>query len=162
MLITTHDDFDHSGAVDSLIANFTVKRYVKNYQLFPISIGGLTFTNYNIYPELWSEENDRSLVVGFKTYNYSYLIMGDAPKKIENRIIQNNSYIPCDILKVGHHGSNTSSGDAFIKYLSPKVGIISCGKKNSYGHPHKEVISVLNKYKVRIRRTDLEGTITYC
>ena len=87
--------------------------------------------------------------------------MGDAPKKIENQIMKDNDYIPCDILKVGHHGSKYSSSDTFIKYLSPKVGIISCGKKNSYGHPHSEVISVLTKNHVYIRRTDLEGTITY-
>lgn len=161
LLITTHDDFDHSGGVDSLINNFTVKQYVKDYQSFPISIGGFTLRNYNIYPELWSEDNDMSLVIGFKTSSYSYLIMGDAPKKIENQIMKDNDYIPCDILKVGHHGSKYSSSDTFIKYLSPKVGIISCGKKNSYGHPHSEVISVLTKNHVYIRRTDLEGTITY-
>lgn len=161
LLITTHDDFDHSGAVNSLIENFTVKRYEKDYKSFPITIGNLTLTNYNIYPELWNEENDRSLVIGFATYNYHYLIMGDAPKKIENRILKDHASLTCDILKVGHHGSNTSSGDAFIKYLSPKVGVISCGKKNRYGHPHSEVVAILNKYKVLIRRTDLEGTITY-
>ncbi len=162
LLLTTHEDFDHSGAVNSLIENFTVKRYEKDYKSFPISIGGFKLTNYNVYPDLWNEENDRSLVIGFNTKEYHYLIMGDAPKKIENRIMKDNVSIPCDILKVGHHGSNTSSSDAFIKYLSPKVGVISCGKKNKYGHPHSEVVAILNKYKVRIRRTDLEGTITYC
>ena len=162
LLVTTHDDFDHSGAVNSLIENFTVKRYEKDYKSFPINIRGFTLTNYNVYPDLWNEENDRSLVIGFNTKEYNYLIMGDAPKKIETRIMKDNVSIPCDILKVGHHGSNTSSSDAFIKYLSPKVGVISCGKKNKYGHPHSEVVAILNKYKVRIRRTDLEGTITYC
>ena len=161
LLITTHDDFDHSGGVDSLINNFTVKQYVKDYKSFPISICGFTLTNYNVYPELWNEENDSSLVIGFKASTYNYLIMGDAPKKIENQIMKDNVSIPCDILKVGHHGSKYSTGDAFIKYLSPKIGIISCGKKNSYGHPHSEVLSILNKNHVYIRRTDLEGTITY-
>ena len=161
IVMTTHNDFDHSGALESLINHFTVKKYIYDYNDFPFTYGGMTFTNYNIYPELWSEENDRSLVVGFKTHKYNYLVMGDAPKKIEQRIIQDNECIPCDILKVGHHGSNTSSSDEFIKYLSPKVGIISCGKNNKYGHPHNEVVSVLKKYKVMVRRTDLEGTITY-
>lgn len=161
LLITTHDDFDHMGATSSLIENFTVKRYIKDYQDFPISLGGFTLTNYNIYPELWLEENDSSLVIGFQTKKYHYLVMGDAPKKIEERIMNDNKRIPCDILKVGHHGSKTSSGDKFIKYLSPKVGIISCGKNNKYGHPNYEVIATLRKYHVTIRRTDLEGTITY-
>lgn len=161
LLITTHDDFDHSGAAVSLIDHFKVKRYVTSYENFPISINGLKFTNYNIYPNLWKEENDESLVIGFKTNNYCYLIMGDAPIKIEKQIMKDNNKIPCDILKVGHHGSKTSSSDAFVKYLSPKVGIISCGKGNKFGHPHQQVIAVLRKYHVKIRRTDLEGTITY-
>lgn len=161
LLITTHDDFDHSGAATSLQTNFKVKKYVTNYLDFPISIKGITLTNYNIYPELWKEENDESLVIGFKAKKYHYLIMGDAPIKIEKEIMKNNNYIPCDILKVGHHGSKTSSSKEFINYLKPKVGIISCGKNNKFGHPHKEVLSILSLAKVKIRRTDFEGTITY-
>ena len=87
--------------------------------------------------------------------------MGDAPIKIERAIMKDNKYIPCDILKVGHHGSKTSTSDDFVKYLSPKVGVISCGKNNYYGHPHQVVIAILKKYHVEIRRTDLESTITF-
>lgn len=161
LLITTHDDFDHSGAVSSLISNFTVNNYIIDYKMFPYEINGLTLTNYNIYPELWKEENDSSLVIGFNLNNLNYLIMGDAPIKIENAIIKDYDYIPCDILKVGHHGSKTSTSDAFVKFLSPKVGVISCGKNNYYGHPHQVVIAILKKYNVEIRRTDLESTITF-
>ena len=161
LVITTHDDFDHSGALISLVENFKVKRYEKDYMSFPLNIGGLTINNYNIYPELWKEENDCSLVLGFKVNSYNYLVMGDAPKKIENQIMKDNEYIPCDILKVGHHGSKTSSGDEFIKYLKPTIGVISCGKNNYYGHPHTEVLSILRKYNVQIRRTDLESSITF-
>ena len=161
LLITTHDDFDHSGAVTSLIDNFPVKEYVKDYNDFPKSVSDLKITNYNIYPDLWKEENDKSLVLGFKLNNYNYLIMGDAPTKIEKQIIKDNEYIPCDILKVGHHGSKTSTSEELIKYLAPKYGIISCGRNNIYGHPHKDVVAILNKYNVKIRRTDLESTITF-
>ena len=161
LLITTHDDFDHSGAASSLTHNFKVKRYVKDYQNFPINVGNLTLTNYNVYPSLWSEENDASLVIGFTIKDYEFLIMGDAPKKIEEKIIKDNPNLKCDVLKVGHHGSNTSSSETFIKAVSPKVAIISCGKDNKYGHPHKIVLSILNKYKVKIKRTDLEGTIKF-
>ena len=161
MLITTHDDFDHSGAVTSLVNNFNVRNYVKDYQYFPLNVNGLEIKNYNIYPELWKEENDKSLVLGFKINNYNYLVMGDAPKKIENEIVKNNTYIPCDILKVGHHGSKTSTGDNFIKYLRPKFAVISCGKNNMYGHPHESVLAILRRYEVVIRRTDLESTITF-
>jgi hypothetical protein len=63
------------------------------------------------------EENEKSLVVGFTLNHTSYLITGDATKGIENKIMKDNKSIPCDILKVGHHGSDTSTSDEFIKYL---------------------------------------------
>ncbi|MCR4880035.1 MAG: ComEC/Rec2 family competence protein [Bacilli bacterium] len=161
LLITTHDDFDHSGAVNSLRNNFDVKNYIKEPEAFPLTINGITLTNYNNYQEEVSEENDTSLVIGFNLHNKDYLITGDAPKEIEYKIMADYSHIDCDILKVGHHGSNTSSSDTFIKYLSPEVGIISCGKNNKYGHPHKEVLNILKNNNVDIRRTDEEGSITY-
>ena len=71
------------------------------------------------------------------------------------------SNIPCDILKVGHHGSKTSTSDTFVKYLSPKEAIISCGKNNKYGHPHESVLRILKNNNITIRRTDILGTITY-
>ena len=161
LLITTHDDFDHSGAVTSLMNNFNVSSYITDYQAFPLTINNVTLTNYNVYPSLWSEKNDRSLVIGFNINRKDYLVMGDAPIKIENAIMNDNKYIPCDILKVGHHGSKTSTSEKFIKFLRPKIGVISCGKNNMYHHPHNEVIAILNKYQVEIRRTDLESTITF-
>ena len=87
--------------------------------------------------------------------------MGDAPTYIERQIMKNENSIPCDILRVGHHGSNTSTSEDWIKFTSPEVAIISVGKNNKFGHPNKEVINVLNKYKIKIRRTDIEGTIVY-
>ena len=161
LLITTHDDFDHSGGVDSLYKYFSVKHYIKEASAFPISINGITLYNYNNYQEEMKDENDKSLVIGFNLHNVKYLIMGDAPKEIEYKIIEDYKFISCDILKVGHHGSNTSTSDAFIKYLKPKEAIISCGKNNKYGHPHKETISTLKSNNVSIRRTDKEGTINY-
>ncbi len=161
VLITTHDDYDHSGAVTSLINNFNVNSYITDYKNFPLTINNLTLVNYNNYPSLWEEENDRSLVIGFNLNHKDYLVMGDAPIKIENAIMNGHKYIPCDILKVGHHGSKTSTSEKFTKFLHPKIGVISCGKNNIYHHPHNEVIAILNKYHVEIRRTDLESTITF-
>lgn len=161
LLITTHDDFDHSGALPSLMNNFKVNRYIKEYTYFPIEIDGIKLTNYNTYTALFEEENDESLVIGFNLSNINFLIMGDAPKKIENKIMEDYTYIPCDILKVGHHGSNTSSSSAFLNYLSPKEAIISCGKNNKYGHPHKDVINNLRRKNITIKRTDEMGSICY-
>ena len=161
LLITTHDDFDHYGARDSLIKNFVVYNYQRDYQCFPINIGNLVLYNYNNYPSLWKEENDYSLVIGFTLKGYSFLLMGDAPKKIESQIIKDYPNLRTDYLKVGHHGSKTSTSDAFVKNIQPKEAIISCGKNNKFGHPHQEVVNILKKNKVTIRRTDIEGTIKY-
>ncbi len=161
LVITTHDDYDHMGALDSLQHNFYVKKYVKETTKFPIKIGNITFQNYNNYAEYASEENDKSLVIGFSLMHKDFLIMGDAPISIEKAIMNEYQSVPCDILKVGHHGSKTSSCSEFISYLSPKEAIISCGKNNKYGHPNKEVLEVLYKHNIKIRRTDVEGTICY-
>ena len=87
--------------------------------------------------------------------------MGDAPSWVEKKIIKDFESIPCDILKVGHHGSDTSSCEEFITYMNPETAIVSCGKNNKYGHPSKSVMATLNKHSIEIRRTDLEGTITF-
>ncbi|MCR5309217.1 MAG: MBL fold metallo-hydrolase [Bacilli bacterium] len=157
----THDDYDHCGALDSLKEHFKVKNVIRKYDLFPIKIGKITFNNYNIFSYNSSEENDNSLVIGFSICKLNFLVTGDAPIEIENKIMEKYSNIPCDILKVGHHGSKTSTSDSFVKYLSPKEAVISCGKNNKYGHPNDSVIKILNNNGVVIKRTDILGTITY-
>lgn len=161
LLITTHNDYDHMGAVSSLVENFKVKQYVTSYQDFPLTINNITITNYNTYTSMWTEENDRSLVLTFSVKNTNFVITGDAPIKIEKQIMKDYKEIKCDILKVGHHGSKTSSCDEFIAYLNPSEAVISVGKNNKYGHPHQSVLSILNHHNIKIRRTDLEGTIKY-
>lgn len=160
LVITTHDDFDHMGALESLINNYKVESYIKDKDNFPLSIGGITFNNYNYYGYT-SEGNENSLVISFRLGHKDYLITGDADFETEKKIIKDNKSIPCDILKVGHHGSKTSTSDEFLDYLKPKEAIISCGKNNKYGHPHKEVINRLKKRNIIIKRTDEMGTITY-
>lgn len=161
LLITTHDDIDHSGAVDSLFDNFKIRHYVTEFTAFPIKINDILIDNLNIYPEIWEEDNDKSLVLYFKIQNYSYLITGDAPIAVEKEIVKHNKNLTCDVLKVGHHGSKTSTCEDLIKTFKPKEAVISCGKDNKYGHPHQEVLNRLRKYNIKIRRTDLEGTISY-
>ena len=127
---------------------------------FPVTVGNLTFNNYNYYGR-GDEENNKSLVISFSNCNKDFVIMGDAPTYVEKEIMKNTSSIRCDVLKVGHHGSNTSTCEEWLKYLEPKEAIVSCGKNNKFGHPNKEVVTLLNKYKIKIRRTDIEGTIVY-
>ena len=157
-LILTHDDFDHSGAKDSLIEHFKVEDVLTNKNQFPYQIGDLNIENINTFN--FDEANDNSLVLSLNFMNKKFLFMGDASVQTEEKIIEKYN-VDCDILKVGHHGSNTSTSEKFLKLASPDEAIISCGGKNLYGHPHKEIIDRLNKYNVKIRRTDEEGTICY-
>ena len=160
-VITTHNDYDHNGALTSLVNHFKVKNVLTNDNFYPFEIGDLKFVNYNNHIHNLKDDNDRSLVIGFTLSNTSYLITGDASIENEKMIMNEYQNIPCDVLKVGHHGSKTSTSEKFIKWLKPKVGIISCGKNNSYGHPHQEVINILKRNNVEIRRTDIEGTISF-
>lgn len=158
-LITTHNDFDHAGAASSLISNFKVNNFYTCYDFSYYEIGEIKLKNINHYTAI--DDNDKSLVFNLSFLSSKWLLMGDASINVENYLIKEGVDIDCDYLKVGHHGSKTSTSDAFLKASSPKEAIISVGKKNSYKHPSKEVIDRLNKYNVKIRRTDLEGTICY-
>lgn len=161
-VITTHDDFDHSGALNNLKENFSIKNYVNAPNQFPLIIDkSFIIHNLNIYQDEAKNENDKSLVLYFSLNNLSFLIMGDAPKWVEHKIINDNKEIKCDVLKVGHHGSNTSTSQQFIEFIKPKDAIISVGKNNEYGHPHSEVIAILKYYDINIKRTDIESTIYY-
>lgn len=161
LVILTHNDFDHSGALESLKENFKIRNVITDYRSFPLTIGNLSFTNYNLFVNDSDEENMNSLVLGFSLLEKEFLITGDAPIEIENKIMDSFSNIPCDILKVGHHGSNTSTSDKFVKYLSPEEAVISVGKNNKYKHPNDSVLRILKNNNVEIKRTDILGTITY-
>ena len=158
VVIITHDDFDHNGALNSLITYFPVKQVLTSYDEFPYKIGNLLFENFNIYN--FSDSNDRSLVLMLNFYGNKFLFMGDASKDVEE-VIMKDFNVDADYIKLGHHGSKTSTGEDFIRAVSPKEAIISCGLNNYYGHPNKEVLDILEKEDIKIRRTDLEGTISY-
>ena len=157
-VIITHEDFDHNGALNSLITYFPVKQVLTNYEEFPYKIGNLLFENFNIYN--FNDSNDRSLVLMLNFYGNKFLFMGDTSKDVEE-VIMKDFNVDADYIKLGHHGSKTSTGEEFIRAVSPKEAIISCGLDNYYGHPNKEVLDILEKENIKIRRTDLEGTISY-
>ena len=158
----THYDYDHYGALTELTKTYKINNFYDYSSTYPVNVGHLTFNNYNYYGDGRSEENDKSLVLSFYICRKDFVICGDATKYVEKEIMKHGDNIPCDILRIGHHGSNTSTSEEWIKYLSPEEAVISVGKNNKFGHPNKEVLTLLNKYKIKIRRTDLEGTIKYC
>ena len=109
------------------------------------------------FNEEYSNLNNCSAIVRVKYGNTVAIFTGDAEAQIESQIL--NSGIDADILKVGHHGSDTASSESFISAVSPKTAVISCGKYNSYGHPHNEILARLDKAGADIYRTDEVGTV---
>ena len=158
-LFITHSDYDHCGAKDSLIANFKINEVIENNDFKVKNFVDISFTNLNVYSSLWNEPNDTSLVLYTTINDKKILLMGDAPSSIEKRIVSDYPNLQVDYLKLGHHGSNTSSCYEFLNAYKPKINIISCGLNNKYNHPNDEVLNRLNRLSLNYRRTDKEGTI---
>ncbi|MDD3241825.1 MAG: DNA internalization-related competence protein ComEC/Rec2 [Bacilli bacterium] len=177
-LILTHGDYDHMGEAINLINDFKVdnvifnlgrynnlekdlikileKKDISYYQgsnILNIGNDKLYFLNTKDY----NDENENSNVIYSEINNTKILLMGDAGVEREKDILEKYNLIDIDILKVGHHGSNTSSSKEFISEINPKNCLISVGKNNRYGHPKESVLSILNN--CNIYRTDLEGSI---
>lgn len=163
-IIITHPDYDHNGALSSLEASFSIKNTYtaddfRNHGN-TYSFGSLTIENLNEDPSTGKDNNDASGVYLFQVRKTKVLIMGDAPKEIEYKILQRHVDLKVDIIKLGHHGSKTSSSEEFLRQIKPRLAIISCGENNSYGHPHKETITTLESLGIPYRRTDEESTIS--
>lgn len=110
--------------------------------------------------EVSKEENNNSVVMYITAGTTSFLMTGDAEKAVEKEIIEKYPYLRATILKVGHHGSKTSSHDKFISMLNCEVAVIPVGDDNNYGHPTKEVLQTLKDHNINYYRTNLAGTIT--
>nr|MCR5348817.1 MBL fold metallo-hydrolase [Bacilli bacterium] len=158
-LIASHQDYDHVGGVSSLCAHYEVRKYVTDVSSFPLRVGNLTFTNHNDYG--FEEENEKSLFLSLSFMGKVWLFTGDAGVTVEKNVIRDYPDLDCDVLKVGHHGSDTSTSEAFLDAVKPEVAVISCGKNNKFGHPKTSVVRSLSKRGITIRRTDEEGTITF-
>ncbi len=130
-----------------------------------LDIGGGAYIDI-LFPDrnvrTWST-NDGSIVAKLTYGKVSIMLAGDATQSTEKIIISENNLekIKSTVLKVGHHGSHTSTGDEFVKVVSPEYAFISDGKNNKYGHPHAETLKTLMKYGVKIFRTDISGNIIF-
>jgi competence protein ComEC len=161
LVLTTHDDFDHVGALDSLKSSFPIGKIVKGGEQGILDMGGLLITDLNAYRYEGEESNYGSAVYSFKIHNTSFLIMGDAPQAIERKILADHPALTCDVLKVGHHGSDTSSSFEFLQAVKPSLAIISCGVNNIYGHPSSATLASLTSLSIPYVRTDRQGTYVY-
>ena len=177
-LIITHGDEDHIGGSITLINNFQVKNVILNKGTFTdlekeliknlnkkkipyqININKINLSNHTIYllnNTKYNNENDNSIITYFTYQKYKFLYMGDASITTEDTLLENYNLNNISILKVGHHGSNTSSSKDFISQINPSISLISVGKNNIYHHPNKEVINNLSKS--RIYRTDINNMV---
>lgn len=112
---------------------------------------------YFLQTKEYDNENDNSNVIYTELNGYKFMFMGDASVTTEKEILNNYNLSDIDVLKVGHHGSRTSSSKEFINEINPKYSVISVGKNNRYGHPNKEVLNNLENSK--IYRTDIDDSI---
>ena len=179
-LIITHGDFDHMGEAINLINNFKVEKVIFNCgpyneletELIKV-LDKKKIKHYSCIKELnidknklyflqtkeYDNENDNSNVIYTELDGYKFMFMGDASTTTEKEILDKYNLSDIDVLKVGHHGSRTSSSKKFINEINTKYSIISVGKNNRYGHPNKEVLDALDKTK--IYRTDQDGSIMF-
>ena len=179
-LVVSHGDFDHMGEAINLVNNFKVKNVIFNCGEFNnlenelievldrkkikyyLCIKELNIDKYKLQflnTKEYDNENDNSSVIYFNYNSYKFLFMGDAGTSKEEDILKKYDIGSIDFLKVGHHGSKTSSDKKFIDEIKPKYSIVSVGKYNRYGHPNREVLNNLTSSK--IYRTDQDGSIMF-
>ena len=178
--MSPHGDYDYMGEAINLVENFKFKKVIFNCGVFNdleqelikeldkkkikyfSCIKKLNIDNNKLYflqTKEYDNENDNSNVIYFKYGTFKFLFMGDAGIEKEKDILEKYNISDVYVLKVGHHGSKTSSSIEFINEINPKYSIISVGKNNRYGHPNKETLDNLKDSK--IYRTDQNGSIKF-
>lgn len=186
--ILTHAHADHIGSADDVLKNYAVENVImpkyseenmptsKVYEdlLYALSDSGakvlaakaghtynLSGCSFSVYApnKDYKELNDSSVVVRFTYGETNFLFQGDAEKASENDVLAAGFDVRADVLKMGHHGSKTSSTEKYLRAVSPKLAVISCGENNSYKLPSDSVLQRLTALGIEYRRTDRNGTI---
>ena len=190
IVIATHPDKDHIGGLPDVLQRYTVDFILESgakndtgisrafesvilqnkiKRIFAkrgmaITLGDDVFLNI-LFPDRdvsEVESNTASIVAQLVYKNTEFMFTGDSPKTIEEYLVfLDGEKLQSDVLKVGHHGSKTSSSEFFVGYVSPEYAIISAGADNSYGHPHKEVVEILNQFGSVILNTKDNGAIIF-
>lgn len=185
-VIATHPDEDHIGNMDLVIKNYNIENFYapkatsntkafesmvlelksKDLKIKPLKAGSTITFHEDIRLEVlapnsdkYEDSNNYSPIIKLTYGKNSVLFTGDAENLSEKETLQKGYDLKADVLKLGHHGSSTSTSKDFLKAVNPSMAVISCGKDNKYGHPHKETLKILNDNKIKYYRTDLDGTI---
>lgn len=180
-LIETHSDDDHSGGMEKIVQNLDVCNVYMPQSAIEESeikddININVFSDleqiYNLGSATWkvlsvdnaedvkeNGDNDTSIVIQLNYKDKKFLFMGDATSKVEKQLLNNNKLGKIDVLKVGHHGSNSSSSEKFLNTVLPKYSIISVNNSEYSKHPSENTIERLNSIHSEIYRTDVNGTI---
>ena len=189
VLIITHLDNDHSGAVGKISELYTIDNLIlpeisiesEGLGSAELAIARVTDSGGNIYNakqgmnfkignfELtvlasytdMNEENNRSIVTMAKIGTKKFLFTGDIELKAEKALLEEGLDLKCDVLKVAHHGSSTSSSDDFLYAANPEMAVISVGHDNIYGQPHNEVLAAFERLGCEVFRTDIMGNIIF-
>ena len=187
VVIATHPDSDHIGSLDYIIDNFDVEKiympnqttdsecYInlidscnkKNLKVNYLSKDDAFNLDHstNIYvlspSYITDNNNSNSIVLNISYKNNNFLFTGDCEESNEMDMINSYNLEDIDFLKVAHHGSYTASSLAFLEETTPDIAVISCGYKNSYGHPHKSTLDNLESVDAKIFRTDQNGSMQF-
>lgn len=187
-LILTHTDADHIGGADVIINKFAIDTlflsdFKKDNKTYEELMGAIAYKNLSYstpevgmeYPlgnaaftivapnKAYNDPNNSSIALLLSSGDISFLFTGDCEEEAEADIMNNGIPIDCDVYKLGHHGSRTASGRAFLEAVSPAYAVVSCEADNSYGHPHAEPLNHLREMGVKLFRTDEQGSIVaYC
>lgn len=185
-VIATHAHEDHIGSMDAVINKYDVEKVLfakhttttKTFENFVTAVKnkGLKLYAPSVNEEFifqdskfivlapnssnYDEINNYSIVVKFIYNETSYLFAGDAENLSEEEMLNNEIDLSADVLKVGHHGSKSSTSQKFLNAVNPKYAVISVGKDNDYGHPKQDIMNRLKNSNIIVYRTDESGTIT--
>lgn len=187
-VILTHPDLDHIGGTVDLFNAYEIPVLIFatstkqtdatesiekiNVERREVKAGDMIMLDAekNIYLDILFPEpgyisvdsNDQSIVAKLVFNEICFIFTGDASKEVEMKIVQKyGTDLDCEVLKVGHHGSHTSTEEKFIGFVSPEYAVISSGRENKFGHPHKETLETLSKFPIQIKNTAESGTITF-
>lgn len=189
VVMETHPDKDHIGGFPYILERYTVKQFIepgvesengiddeirrirlKKHIDSTLARSGTIIDFHDgsylriLFPDTdvsqW-ETNNASIVAQYVYGDTCFLLTGDSPISVEEYLVlQYEKALHCQVLKLGHHGSRTSTSQQYLDVVQPEIAIVSAGKGNSYGHPHPEVIDMLAKQRVSIQSTGEKGTIT--